>query len=268
MKCIQNITKQPIGSHEVRLLSVLGPRHIFTIQEAREAMGSAKSDIVPQLLSSLQAKGWIKRITRGRYAIVPLSSGTGLSPQLHEYLVAMELVEPATIAYWSALNYYGMTEQLPRTVFIATNHPVRKHKRETLGMSFRIISLKPDRYFGIRRNWIDGRSFQITDREKTIIDGLDLPQFTGGIQEIVNALITAWDELDEVRLRNYVKQIGNGAVGKRLGYILEQLGLGDIEVFRKEIALSAGFSLLDPTLPERGVYSRRWGLQLNVEVNR
>jgi predicted transcriptional regulator of viral defense system len=36
----------------------------------------------------------------------------------------MQLVGPATIACWTALNYHGMTEPLPRSVSIATNHPV------------------------------------------------------------------------------------------------------------------------------------------------
>jgi predicted transcriptional regulator of viral defense system len=37
------------------------------------------------------------------------------TPQLHEFVVAMEIVSPAVIAYWSALNHHGMSEQLPRT---------------------------------------------------------------------------------------------------------------------------------------------------------
>jgi len=129
----------------------------------------------------LQSKGWIRRIRRGRFAVVPLSSGTDRSPQLHEFIVAMQLVEPAAIAYWSALNHHGMTEQLPRTVFVATNHPVRHPPSVVLGMSYRIVSVRPNKFFGVMKDWIDETPFNVTDREKTIIDGLDLPQYSGGM---------------------------------------------------------------------------------------
>jgi hypothetical protein len=47
----------------------------------------------------------------------------------------MHVVSPAAIAYWSALNHHGMTEQIPRTVFFATNHLVRYPLREVLWFS-------------------------------------------------------------------------------------------------------------------------------------
>jgi len=93
---------------------------------ARQMLGHTKADPTPQFFERLQSKGWIRRIRRGRFAVVPLSSGEDRSPQLHEFVVAMDLVSPAVIAYWSVLNHHGMTEQLPRTVFVATDHPVRR----------------------------------------------------------------------------------------------------------------------------------------------
>ena len=68
------------------------------------------------ILSALRKKGWILRVQRGRFAVIPLSSGSSRTAQIHEFLIAMELVQPAAIAYLSALNHHGMTEQLPRTV--------------------------------------------------------------------------------------------------------------------------------------------------------
>src|SRR5208337_5401083 len=123
-------------------------------------------------------------------------------------------VSPAVIAYWSALNHHGMTEQLPRTVFVATDHPVRRQPRNVLGVTYKIVSLKPDKVFGVMKDWIDEMPFSVTDREKTIIDGLDLPQYAGGVNEIAKALSTAWTQLDEKKLRRYASKIGNSAVAK------------------------------------------------------
>ena len=55
------------------------------------------------------------------------------------------------------------------------------------------------------KDWIDGIPFSVTDREKTIIDGLDLPQYVGGVSEIAKALRTSWKDLDEKTLRRYMQ---------------------------------------------------------------
>ena len=266
MNDTQNITRDHLGKMEAGFLAKAGAYPTFNLAFARQVLGHAKQDPTPQFLERLQSKGWIRRIRRGRFAIVPLSSGENRSPQLHEFVVAMELASPAVIAYWSALNHHVMTEQLPRTVFVATDHPVRRRPGEVLGVSYRIVSLKPSKFFGITKDWIDENPFRVTDREKTIIDGLDLPQHVGGVGEIAKALIVSWKVLDEKKLRSYAAKTGNSAVAKRLGFLMETLGLGNVEALRKEAPLAPGFSPLDPTLPKRGKYNRRWGLLVNAEM--
>ncbi len=266
IKGVQTITRGPLGRSEARFLARVSGRAAFTTEEAQTTLAYKGEDSTQKFLERLQTKGWIRRIRRGRFAVIPLSSGHDRTPQLHEFVVAMELVSPAAIAYWSALNHNGMTEQLPRTVFVATDHPVRRPPSEVLGVSYKIISLRPEKFFGIVKDWIDEMPFMVTDREKTIIDGLDLPQYAGGVEEISKALSTAWTQLDEAKLRKYAAKIGNSAVAKRLGYLMETLGLGNVEKLRKAVALAPGFSLLDPTMPHNGKYNRRWGLLINTEI--
>jgi predicted transcriptional regulator of viral defense system len=268
MNGAQNITRGSLGKAETRFLAKIAGRPAFTIKDARGVLAHARADSAQKFLERLQQKGWIKRLKRGRFAVIPLSSGENRTPQLHEFVVAMELVSPAAIAYWSALNHHGMTEQLPRTVFIATNHPVRRPPKQVLGVNYKIVSLKSAKFFGVAKDWIDEQPFQVTDKEKTIIDGLDLPQYVGGVDEIAKALAGNWSSLNEARLRNYAAKIGNSAVTKRLGFLMETLGLGDPEALRKAVPIAPGFSSLDPTLPKRGKHNRRWGLLINVEIER
>jgi predicted transcriptional regulator of viral defense system len=251
---------------EARFLAKIGVHATFSIVDARRVLGHQESDPTRQFLERLQRKGWIRRIKRGRFAIIPLSSGESRIPQLHEFVVAMELVSPSAIAYWSALNHYGMTEQLPRTVFVATNHPMRRPPDEVLGVSYKVISLRPEKFFGIVKDWIDEMPFMVTDMEKTIIDGLDLPQYVGGVAEIAKGLSISWTQLNESKLRKYAVKIGNSAVAKRLGFLMETLGLGNVKALRKMATLALGFSSLDPTLPHHGKYNRRWRLLINIEI--
>ena len=118
MNGVHNITRGQLGKIEAAFLAKAGTYPTFTLALARQMLGHTKDDPTPQFLERLQNKGWIRRIRRGRFGVVPLSSGDNRSPQLHEFVVAMELISPAVIAYWSALSHHGMTEQLPRTVFV------------------------------------------------------------------------------------------------------------------------------------------------------
>src|SRR4030042_7041027 len=112
----RNITRKQLGKMEAAFLAKAGTHPTFTLAFARQVLGHTKDDPTPQFLERLQSKGWIRRIRRGRFAVVPLSSGEDRSPQLHEFVVAMDLASPAAIPYWAAVNHHGMTDQLPRTV--------------------------------------------------------------------------------------------------------------------------------------------------------
>ncbi len=264
-KDVQNITRASLGRTEAAFLAGIGKNRFFGIDDARKVLGHKQNDPTRQFLERLIEKGWILRIKRGLYAALPLAAGSRTNPQAHEFLIAMHLVSPAAIAYWTALNHHGMTEQLPRTVFVATNHRVRYPPQDILWFSYKIVCLRPHRYFGIVEDWIDEGLFRITDREKTIVDGLDLPGYVGGVGEIAKALKQVWKDLDQEKLFDYAARIGNLAVVKRLGFLIENLQLGDAGRLREKVQLSKGFSPLDPLLPRKGVHNRRWGLLVNVK---
>ena len=266
MTVLRHITTGPLGRVESNLLAKVGHLATFSISDARQALEPRQRVFAAQILERLREKGWVARVARGRFAVIPLSSGTTGSAQLHEFVVAMELARPAAIAYFSALNHHGLTEQLPRTVFVATDHPVRRRQRESLGFTFRIVSLRPHKYFGIQTAWVGDHAFSVTDIEKTVIDALDLPNHAGGVGLVAAALRSHWERLEEARLRGYATRIGNSAVAKRLGFLMETLGLGNAEALRKAVTFGTGFPRLDPALPPRGIHNRRWGLLLNMEV--
>lgn len=262
----QNITKDSLGRLESDFLARIGPMGFFTSQDAGRILGQDREKHVRQFLARLRKKGWIERVKPGLFAVIPLSSGAVRTPQIHEFLIAMKLVDPAAIAYFSAMNHHGLTEQLPRQVFIATNHKVARPTRESLGLSYRIISHRQERFFGVRKEWIDGSPFMITDPEKTLIDGLTMPEHVGGVGTVAQALSASWSKIEEKRLYDYAVRMGISAVVKRLGFLLETLAIGKPEQLWRTSELSTGHPRLDPTLPTQGTHNRRWGLLVNAKV--
>ena len=187
-----DITRTGAGVELVRRLAGLEKR-IFTTSTACELapeVGLSKT-YTRQALHYLAKSGWIVRLCQGLYAIS--STVPGIAP-LHEFEIAMALVEPAAISYWSALHYHGLTEQAPRKIFVLTTTeasvPVtRVHQHFQIeNTEYQFIKIKPERFFGTKKIWIGESKVTITDLERTLIDALTMPQYCGDFSEVMHAL--------------------------------------------------------------------------------
>lgn len=242
----------------INLLDELSKKKAFTIKDA-EQISKTNKDVLKVILSRLGKKGWIERIEKGKYIVIPLGSEKG-KYTLHEFVLGSYLIDPCIISYWSALNYYGFTEQIPRTVFIQTTSR-KKHQEVTIfGLTYKIIRIKEEKIFGIEKAWFEETQINLTNREKTIIDCLDKPQYAGGIIEVAKALRT--EEYDKKTLVKYAKKINNTGVIRRLGYICDflkiQINLSDIK--------TRNYLKLDPILPETNELNAKWNLIINEEL--
>ena len=90
-----------------------------------------------------------------------------------------------------------------------------------------------------------------------------------GIRHVAEVLDSYFDSehLDESLLLEYAGRLGNRTVFKRLGYLLETLGIKAPALVRAcREQLSSGISLLDPSMPGQGPTRRRWNLRLNATI--
>jgi len=257
------VTKKGIGKVGTELLTGLseGNRSIFTVEDAARVLGRDKSD-VRKLLHDLAKNEWVMRLSRNRYLILPLEAGTAPKFTEHEFIIASHLVQPCYVGYWSALNYYGLTEQAPKTVFVAA--PKRKREVSIMGVDYKFIALSKKKFFGWENVWIGPNSVPLSSKEKTIIDCLDHPEYCGELAEAAKGLWNAREEISFKLLFDCAKRLGNGAVLRRLGYLMELFELEPKIVEKMNRRLSKSYSPLDPTKPKKGRYSSRWKLLLNV----
>jgi predicted transcriptional regulator of viral defense system len=71
--------------------------------------------------------------------------------------------------------------------------------------------------------------------------------------------------MQATRLVDYALRLGNGAVIRRLGYLLELYEIApQSDLARLRNALTATYVPLDPMLPKEGPHLRRWRVQLNI----
>jgi predicted transcriptional regulator of viral defense system len=179
-----------------------------------------------------------------------------------ELVIGCHLAKDGVIAYWSALNRHGLTEQFPNQVFVQTGH--LKRPKTVLGVAYQFVQVKPAKLIGYETVGYGNHRFRLTDVEKTLADCFDLPQYAGGYAELLRAFAGA--EVDSGRLIRYCEAIGNVSATKRLGYLTEFLQKpGMIDFLRyAEGVVGAGYSLFDPFGVNEGAFIRRWRLRMNL----
>src|SRR4030067_114103 len=125
-------------------LSAKGKSIISTDEAEKVWQGSTPVRVV---LHRLEKKGWLQRLDRGLYLLIPLEAGPERFWSESPLVIASHLIEPAAVAYWSALSYWQMTEQIPRITFVQSTK--RKRPLEIQGMQFQFVTIKREHYFGV-----------------------------------------------------------------------------------------------------------------------
>lgn len=193
-------------------------------------------------IKALKRKNAIKRIGKSFFAL----SGA------NEFLIGQNLNYPSYLSFWSALSYYGFSDQMPKKMLFATT----KYSKEV--NNFKYITLSKKRFFG----YTGIGELAIAEKEKAIIDSLLLPKYSGGVKEINKALKAGLKEISIKKLIDYAFKVESKVVLRRLGFILEALN------YKKEIkkikkGIGKGYSLLDPSLKRKNNLNKKWLLDIN-----
>jgi predicted transcriptional regulator of viral defense system len=209
---------------------------------------------VYRLVASLKKEGLIAEVEKGKYLLLGLEPERVLS---NPAFIASQLVTPAYVSYWSALHYYGFTEQAPLTVFAATTQ--KKRPVEFQGLRFRFVTVRPHAFFGYRRELVGDLPVLIADEAKAILDSLDQSRHAGGVAAVARALRAALPEIDVPTLVEYANRMRDKSLGSRLGFLLEALGQPVTGLARSDSPVK-----LDPSRPRSGPYASRWRVVANV----
>jgi len=259
------------------IVEQVGP--IFSIEEVRPLahdQGLTPGDL-RWLLSALARSGWVTRIKRGVYAIrSPL-----FTEELHPFALASALVEPMAISHWSALTHHGLTTQIPPMVQASTPKKVvtpemrdgeafRPRGRavwRVLDVEVEFIYIKKSRFFGFQQEWVSRwNRVTITDRERTFLDMVARPDLFGGLEIAMETFDAHGHTLDLNQLVRYALRYDMGSVIKRLGWLLDELGIahGVTEPLQRYPVRT--YYPLDPGRSRSGISTARWRIINNLSL--
>lgn len=240
----------------------------FDVAHASAALGLSP-DRTRALLAYLARRGWLSRVRRGLYVAVPLDARRAGEWVEDSWVVAERTFSPCYVGGWSACEHWGLTEQLFRTLVVVTSRKVREREPVYQGISYRVTVRSPDLLFGTVPVWRGRVRVQVSDPTRTVVDLLDDPTLGGGIRHVADVVfnyLTSEDRDDDL-LVSYGDRVGNRAGFKRLGYILEHLGIDTGGLVESCLARrSTGLVALDPSIRSKGTIVRRWGLRVNAEL--
>ncbi|MCI0585832.1 MAG: hypothetical protein L0323_03205 [Planctomycetes bacterium] len=156
-----------------------------------------------------------------------------------------------------------------RDVMVVTSRRVRERRVELQGTTFRLKTRPPDAIFGVRPVWRGRTRVPVSDPSRTLVDLLDEPAMGGGIRHVaeVAAAYFGGEHRDDRLLLDYADRLRNRSIPKRLGYIVEALGVDAPGINATcRARMSAGVVALDPTIRHKGRILRRWNLRVNANL--
>jgi predicted transcriptional regulator of viral defense system len=242
---------------------------VFGVEDAARALDLDHAS-AGQLLRYLARRGWLARVRRGLYVAVPLDARRSGEWIEDLWVAADRAFSPCYVGGWSACEYWDLTEQLSRTLLVVTARTVHARDMTLQGLPVRLTSRPHDKLFGSTPVWRGQARVAVSDPSRTIIDILDDPRLGGGMRNGADVLAQymASPHRDDALLISYGDRLGNRTVFKRLGYLIELLGvqapaLVDGCLQRR----SQGVTSLDPSVSAPGRILRRWRLRINVKLD-
>lgn len=215
-----------------------------------------------KMLARWAQKGWLSRVRRGLYVPVPLESRTADIPLEDPWAIASRLYAPCYIGGWSAAEYWDLTEPIFRTLVIMTTQRPRDRKPNIKGTTFLLRTISKEALFGLKPVWRGQINVEVSDPTRTVLDMLNDPQLGGGIRSTADMLgnYLRSEKKDLSLLLDYAGRLGNGAVYKRLGFLLEKFAPDNQETITQcRERLTAGNAKLDTQLPADRLITR-WRL--------
>ncbi len=216
-------------------------------------------------LGQLARRGLLTRLDRGLYALVPFGKDREFG---NPFLVAHALAgkEPHFISHLGAMAFHNLLLHPSRTLHVSA---VRSRPPREIGPHrFEFVVVASKRVWGFREEWVTSNDrAPVSDPERTIVDACWRPELCGGMVEVAGALWRCRARLEWPRLLQYVRRFAKFAVARRIGFLLESLGLeagGIVKPLHDYARRSRPYTRLDTILPPEGEVNARWRLRLNV----
>ena len=127
------------------------------------------------------------------------------------------------------LQHWELTEQIFRTIVIMTTKKPRNRKPVIMGSKFLLRTIPNNALFGTKTIWRGQVKVNISDPTRTVLDMLNNPALGGGLRPTVDVFLNYMNSKnkDTDLLITYADNLGNGAIFKRMGFLVSKFSPGE-----------------------------------------
>lgn len=187
-----------------------------------------------KIASVLCDKKWLARLKSGSYQVIPLEGGPKRVSEMNPYIIGELLGEPYFFSYATANTHYGFSAQVDTTLFVAI-----KRQRRMLslkGVNIQFVSLSESKFFGFGEAEVMGEKFKMAEPDKALLDSLDKPQYTSGLEEVCTVFDRAKGKIDSGKLVDYALRFETISLFQRLGFLIDFLKLPIQNKIRRKLS--------------------------------
>lgn len=204
-------------------------------------------------LSRLEKQALIKKVRSNLYVCINPTTQTAFASK---YQIGSSIRDDAFISHKSALEYYGLLNQVSQVCYVSTSSRFATFDFE--GISYKHVTSKSMK--GVVTPPYSNM-IKITGVEKTIIDAIQTLDYLIGIEELIECLMIA-PKLDESKLLEYLEEYNIQALYQKTGYLLTLLNdtskLSDEFYKRVKQKIRKGVVYLTEEAKKKGVYNKTY----------
>lgn len=245
---------EALSPTEQKVYSQLYSQRVINTEDVKGILGDSHKS--PDYITNLREKGYLQKIRKGLYAIVPPNL-VGKKYHPDKFLVAGKVKENYYLSYHSALELYGLAQSAYNTVWITTKSQANSFTYQSINYQF----LTTKYFFGITRINHQGVDIQVSDREKTFLDCLRHPKYAGGWEELMKSLNTL-PSLNWNKFTDYVEKFDKKSLYQKSGFLLENLGIKTPDKVFTKLKSRVGNRTYYLEKDKESSLNRKWNLMI------
>ncbi len=254
--------KVGLSRNEMVLLFTLEreTKEVFSTRDALQILKDSSKQVVWNTLYRLLKKKRIIRVERGKYILVPSKAGMEGEWAVNNLEFLKSLKHDYYVSFWTGIFYWGITEQIIRTVYVCILG--RKKPIENSGTKYCFVKISKKHFYG----YLTKRGVNVASPEKLILDCLNHLEYSGGLSEISKIFYDSEVEINWDNLLVYLKKFNVNAVERRLFFLLDYFNLKENVVYKYLSKKKfTGYRHLDPSRSKNtGKYKSKFGLRINI----